>query len=119
MQIATIIVFLITIIVIVIAVNRMNIDKFDPNQRLSRFVLDNKKCNESLYEYSIVDYADTCQMQYKTKINLLDDQYVDVDQFAGYNSLLDDETKKFYRNHANFPLVNGPPKTDILYYINS
>ena len=92
-------------------------EHFDINQRLSRFVVENPTCNGKNFGINLIDYADISTSCMRNKINLYDDRYIDTDQFAAYNSLLDNETKMFYRNFQNFPFTNGPPNTDILYYV--
>lgn len=119
MKVVQIIIFLLVVLLIIILIAKINnnMDNFDPSQRLSRFVMTNQNCNGSKHESSLNEYANLCESRVLNKINIYDDQYIDTDQFAGYNTLLDDETKKYYRNFNNFPLTNGPPRTDILYYI--
>lgn len=92
------------VIVFVYSVIMGYVELFDTK----RYVVKHKTCNGCDMPI-FVEYGNVCELQSRNKINMIDDNYIDVDAFAGYGCLLDNATKKYYRNFDNFPLTNGPP----------
>lgn len=83
-------------------VNRVRCDKNNRN-----IVKDQIKNHVS--QLSLPDYNDGYDYK-NAKFNPINN--VDSNHIFCYNCLLDNETKRFFRNYDNFPQTNGPPQSN-------
>lgn len=95
--------------------------KLDHDVRFNDFYLNKVRCNKNnrnivkdqiknhVSQLSMPDYKDGYDYR-NVKFNPLNN--VDTNHIFCYNCLLDNETKRFFRNFDNFPQTNGPPQTN-------
>jgi hypothetical protein len=93
----------------------------DHDIRLNDFYVKKVRCNKNnrnivkdqihnnISQLSLPDYHNSYDYK-KIKFNPVNN--VDTNHIFCYNCLLDNSTKRFFRNYDNFPQTNGPPQSN-------